>query len=108
MEVKVNNAADLPEELCTNPYVTYQLAWEPNQKEYQTPQADAGSSAWHYAQKHTIDCATDYHIQKLDTGSISFHVWAYPYFKGSKGYVGVKQDFQVSDIAPKFRASHTI
>lgn len=28
MNVCVRNVVDLPEELCTDPYVTYQLAWE--------------------------------------------------------------------------------
>lgn len=62
MAVKVNNATGLPEELQTNPYVTYALGWEPSQQEYNTGKAPAGTSAWNYERKHTIDCCTDYHI----------------------------------------------
>jgi len=34
MNVKIINATGLPEELCTDAYVTYQLGWEASQKEY--------------------------------------------------------------------------
>lgn len=88
MNVKVNNASGLPEELCTDPYVEYKLEYEANNKLYKTgkaPHAAGAGCTWNYAQKHTIDCVTDYHLAKIDSGSIAFHVWAYPYMKGSKG-----------------------
>lgn len=102
MNVKVSSLVDLPEELCTDPYVTYQLGWEASQKEYRIDDANSG-----YCKKHTIDCVTDYHISKLDKGSIAFHVFAYPYFKGSKGAKGQKEVFKVSEVAPKFVAAQT-
>merc|ERR1711935_108073 len=96
MNIKLEKATNLPKTLCTNPHVTYALAWEPSSKEYTTNTAPGGmveNPAFNYCQKHTIDCVTDYHIQKLDSGSIAFNVWAYPYHPGSKGAAGVTQEF---------------
>lgn len=108
MNVVVKDAKGLPEDLCTDPYVTYQLGWETSQKEYKTEAKGYGANnAFNYSNKHTIDCVNEYHISTLQNGQLAFCVWAYPYFKGSKGAFGVAQTFQVSEVAPKFKAAET-
>jgi hypothetical protein len=73
MNVKLEGASGLPEDLCSDPYVTYTLAFDTKTTEYTTGQAPRGAGgkstpncSWNYTKKHVIDCVTDYHLAMMD------------------------------------------
>lgn len=71
--VEIDQASNLPAELCKNVFVTYQFKHEPGiiystgEFEGQTP-----DPVFNYKKTHHIDLVTDYIIDYIDSGNVSF------------------------------------
>jgi len=81
----LKEVSGLPEDLCTNPFVKYQLKYEPN-VDHCTNEAQ-GQNTTHplsYKKVHSIPLITDYHTEYFDKSNVAFTIFAYPYYKGSQ------------------------
>ncbi len=71
--VEIQSAASLPSDLCKNVFVTYQFKHEPGVV-YQTEQVEGQNPnpSFNYKKVHHIDLVTDYIVDYIDSGSVSF------------------------------------
>lgn len=78
-KVYIHAATNLPEATHTNPFVTYQFKFEQDNI-YQTKETvqNTSSPKFEYENLHRIEEVTAEIIEELNTGSISFQVYAYP------------------------------
>lgn len=77
-KVYVKHAQGLPENLCVNPFVSYQFKFD--KQIYQTDKAQGKQKnpAWGYEKMHKIDHITKAIADDLESGCISFQVYGYP------------------------------
>lgn len=85
-KVEINDAEDLPADLCKNSYVTYSLKYEPDTV-YQTEKCDGLNQkpSFNYGKVHSVDCVSDYIIEYFQSSSIGFQVWAEPILESRGG-----------------------
>lgn len=86
-QVSVDECSGLPEDLCSNIFVTYTMKHAPN--ELHTTHDLKGYGSKHdinFKKIHSVDCITDYHIDNFDNGLIAFKVFGYPFYKGTDVY----------------------
>lgn len=72
-KVEIHSAEGLPKDLCKNVFVTYQMKHEPGTI-YSTPEVEGQNPnpSFKYECVHNIDLVTDYIIDCLDSGSVSY------------------------------------
>jgi len=84
--VEIDQAMNLPAELCQDTYVTYSFKHEPN-VQYKTDSVPGMNQnpKYSYSKVHHIPSVTDYIIDYIDSGSINFKVYGYPKLKAGTG-----------------------
>jgi hypothetical protein len=84
-KVQVHSCKDLPEELCKNVFVTYQMKHEPGIV-YSTDVVEGQHRCPRilHEKVHHVDIITEHFMEYLDKGSISFKIFAVPDYKISK------------------------
>ena len=72
-KVEINDAEDLPADLCKNSYVTYSLKYEPDTV-YQTEKCDGLNQkpSFNYGKVHSVDCVSDYIIEYFQSSSVTY------------------------------------
>jgi len=85
-KVDINDAQDLPLDLCKNSYVSYSLKYEPDTV-YRTEICEGLNQkpSFGYGKVHSVDCVSDYIIDYFQSSSIAFQVWAEPTLEARGG-----------------------
>lgn len=75
----IRSAANLPELLCCNTFVTYQFSYE-RQSLYTTEEVKGvnRNPQWSYEEVHRIEDLSERVVQELKGGNISFMIYGYP------------------------------
>ena len=83
-KVNIDQAQDLPQQLCHNTFVTYQFKFMPSVI-FQTDEANGQNRnpKFNYEKMHVIDDITEAIAEELKEGSISFQIYAYPPMAGN-------------------------
>jgi len=87
-KVDINDAEDLPADLCKNSFVSYSLKYEPDTV-YETEKCDGLNQkpSFNYGKVHSVDCVSDYIIDYFQSSSIGFQVWAEPQLEKKGGKI---------------------
>jgi hypothetical protein len=83
-KVYVKHASNIPQNLCSNPFVTYQFKFD--KEIYRVPQINgqASNPEWKYEKQHTIGFIDKELARELKNGCISFQVYGYPPSAGNQ------------------------
>lgn len=88
-KIDIKQVRSLPEDLCTNPFITYALQYESHLINT-TPEsrAQARTHSFSFSEVHSIFEFGDAHYEYFDSTSLAFRVFAYPYYLGANSYNG--------------------
>lgn len=79
--IEVDEASDLPKDLCKDVFVTYIFKHEP-ESIYRVPQCEGKTQnpKFNYKKVHRVDQVTDYMLDYFNSGNIVFKTWGNPDF----------------------------